>query len=152
MPTKFSDSSSTANYHLSQLPTEPSTALNSTRCPDSWYHWLTPISLPHWHSDWLVHTLHFCTRKSSITSPIHDCLTNHPALHWLLISLHWLTNFCVGRSTDIASERTRWKHRLRHLFCCISYHVIITGSSLVRWPLAAIHLSQKTVTYCCATA
>jgi hypothetical protein len=25
----------------------------------------------------LVHTLHYCTRKSSITSPIYDCLTNH---------------------------------------------------------------------------
>jgi hypothetical protein len=36
----------------------------------------------------------------------------------------------LGRSTDIASERTRQKHRLRHLFYCrVTYNVVITQAS-----------------------
>jgi hypothetical protein len=63
----------------------------------------------------------------------------------------------LGRSTDRASERserTRWKHRLWHLFyCCVTYHVNITQaahSSAGRCPATRYkHSSQKTVSYCC---
>jgi hypothetical protein len=61
----------------------------------------------------------------------------------ILATIHWTTDSLVrsfplittdwiqlGRSTDTASERserTRWRHRLRHLFYCrITYHIIIT--------------------------
>jgi hypothetical protein len=73
-------------------------------------------------------------------------------------SLHWPTSSCgyflattrtlnctdgthctdwiqLGQSNDITSEcseRTRWKHHLRHLFyCCVSYHVITTQQRVI---------------------
>jgi hypothetical protein len=64
----------------------------------------------------------------------------------------------LGRSTDIVSERserTRRKHRLRHLFYCrVTYHVIITRTS--HWSAGRCPAENGLLLlrnrYCCLTS
>jgi hypothetical protein len=107
---------------------------------------LITISITHWL---LWPTL---THQSLYyyADPLHTHYDNTDFDYSVLLYIDWIQ---LGRSTDIASEQTRWKHRLwRLLYCCVLYHITIQAAhwSAGRCPAENGLLLLSDVTCACA--